>query len=109
MGITIESFWLLTPRLLDIYLKADKINQKEKDRAAHLQGLYVYEAMAVVMHNAFCDPKKGEKPIKYREKCISDEYEEKHRVLTPEEQQRKADLYFHQLEIARFNQQLAEM
>ena len=56
--------------------------------------------------------KKNTKPFEYRKKPLLAEIEEKSRPLSQKEleakAQREADKVFHRLEIARFNQELAE-
>lgn len=59
-------------------------------------GLYVYEAMSVVMANAFS--KKGAKPQKYRDTPILTEYRESHRELSEEAKQAQIDILFNNLE-----------
>ena len=66
-----------------------------------MNGVYVYEAMATVIANAFSE--KGAKAIKYRERPILAEMKEKNRVLTEEEKQLQIDALFGQLEVMQQN------
>ena len=72
-----------------------------KDMWCWLNGLYNYEAFAVVLSNAFKD--KGQPPAKYREKPIYEEYKEKNHVLTEEEKQDQIALLFGNLELMKNN------
>lgn len=107
VGITAEYFWNAYPVEIEPYFEAQRIRRRIHDEEAWMNGLYTMEAFGIALHNAF--RKKNEKPIEYRKQPIL--YED--RPLTKreleEKAQREADKVFHRLEIARFNQELAEM
>lgn len=67
-----------------------------QDMWCWLNGLYNYEAFAVVLSNAFKD--KGQQPAKYRDKPLYIEHKEKNRVLTEEEKKDQIALLFGNLE-----------
>lgn len=53
MGMTWEQYWDEPPRLAVAYRKAYKLRREMENEQAWLQGLYVYDAFAVVLANAF--------------------------------------------------------
>jgi len=110
IGVTEEYFWNAYPVELEAYFEAQHIRRRIHDEEAYFQGLYTMEAFAVVLGNAF--RKKNTKPIEYRKRPILKEADEKNRPFSQKEleekAQREADRVFHRLEIARFNQELAE-
>ena len=110
VGMTAEEFWHSYPVEIEPYFEAQKIRRRVHDEEAYFQGLYTMEALSVVLGNAF--RKKNTKPIKYRETPILKEIDEKNRPISQKEMeekaQREADRIFHRLEIARFNEELAQ-
>lgn len=111
VGITVEYFWNAYPVEIEPFFEAQKIRRRIHDEEAYFNGLYTLEALSVVLGNAF--RKKNTKPIEYRKKPILAEVEEANRPLSQKEleekAQREADRIFHRLEIARFNEELANM
>ena len=108
--MTEEYFWNAYPVELEPYFEAQRIRRRIHDEEAYFQGLYTMEAISVVLGNAF--RKKNTKPIEYRKQPILKEIYEKNRPISQKEleekAQREADRLYHRLEIARFNQELAE-
>jgi len=51
--------------MLQYYAEAHELKNEQKSREMWLQGLYIYNAMSVVLQNAFA--KKGSVPEKYME------------------------------------------
>ena len=86
---------------LHLYDDAYKIKEEINDMNQWLMGKYVFEAMSVVMSNAFAS--KGTPPIPYREKSFLAEYKEKTKPLTEEEKQAQIDLLFSNLELMKQN------
>ena len=53
MGMTYEQYWDMSPYLVIAYRRAYKLKREIANEQAWLQGLYVYDAFAVCMANAF--------------------------------------------------------
>ena len=68
MGMTYEQYWDMSPYLVIAYRKAYKLKREIANEQAWLQGLYVYDAFAVCMANAFA--KRGAKKVDYLEKPV---------------------------------------
>ena len=63
-----EQYWEQSPYLAVAYRKANRLQREIDNEQAWLQGLYVFDAFAVVLANAFS--KRGSKTEKYIEKPI---------------------------------------
>ena len=63
MGMTYEQYWDAPPHLAVAYRKAYKLKRQLDNEQAWLQGLYMYDAFAVVLANAFS--KRGSKKHEY--------------------------------------------
>ena len=68
MGMSHTEFWDEPPFLAVAYRKAYRLKREIENEQAWLQGLYVYDAFAVCMSNAFS--KRGSKRQNYFEKPI---------------------------------------
>lgn len=68
MGMTYEQYWDEPPHLAVAYRKAYKLRREMDNEQAWLAGLYVYDAFAVCLKNAFS--KRGSKQERYIEKPI---------------------------------------
>ena len=68
MGMSYTEFWDEPPFLAVAYRKAYRLKREIENEQAWLQGLYVYDAFAVCMSNAFS--KRGSKWQNYFEKPI---------------------------------------
>ena len=68
IGVPEKEYWHGDPTHLKYYVKAHELKNEQKNEELWLQGLYIYNAISVVMHNAFS--KKGTQPEKYLEKPI---------------------------------------
>ena len=81
MGMSYEQYWEQSPYLTVAYRKAYRIKRETENEQAWLQGLYVFDAFAVVLANVFS--KRGAKKQKYIERPIDifplTEREKKHR------------------------------
>lgn len=64
--MTEDQFWNGDPYLPVVYRKLSIERRKERNEYLWIQGMYIFEAFSVVMHNAF--RKKGTTPAKYPEK-----------------------------------------
>ena len=65
IGMTWEQYWEGDPYLTVAYRAAHLLNVEQRNQELWLQGLYVHQAFAVVLSNAF--GKKGAKKQKYPE------------------------------------------
>lgn len=68
MGMTPTQYWEESPYLAVAYRKAYRLKREAKNEQAWLQGLYVFDAFAVCLANAFS--KRGAKKQTYIEKPI---------------------------------------
>ena len=68
MGMTPTEYWDGSPFLTVAYRKAYRLKRKVDNEHAWLQGLYVMDAFAVCVGNAFS--KRGSKKLTYIEKPI---------------------------------------
>lgn len=68
MGMTWEQYWEGSPHLAVAYRKAHRIRRELDNESAWLHGMYVYDAFAVCMANAF--KKRGAKRQEYISKPI---------------------------------------
>jgi hypothetical protein len=59
MGMSYEQYWEQSPYLVVAYRKAYRLRRETENEQAWLQGLYVFDAFAVVMANVFA--KRGSK------------------------------------------------
>ena len=80
VGMSYELFWEGDPYLAIIYRDVDMRRRSEMNVFAWMAGSYVYEAVSVVIHNAF--GKKGSKPQYYPN--------EPHRITPETEEEKKA-------------------
>ena len=79
MGMTPAQFWEESPYLAVAYRDAYKLRREEQNEQAWLQGLYVYDALAVALSNAFA--KRGAKAQTYIERPID--------IFPPSEEEKK--------------------
>ena len=68
MGMSYEQYWEQSPYLVVAYRKAYRLRRETENEQAWLQGLYVFDAFAVVMANVFA--KRGSKRQEYLERPI---------------------------------------
>lgn len=68
LGVPEKEYWHGDPTHLKYYVKKHEIENENKNYEAWLQGLYIYDAIGIALHNAF--RKKGEKAEKYRDRPI---------------------------------------
>lgn len=66
MGMSYEQYWEGSPFLAIVFRKAYRLKRQIENEQAWLQGLYIYDAFAVCMANAF--GKKGGKKQQYVER-----------------------------------------
>lgn len=77
IGMSPEQFWDQDPWLTMAYRQAHELKNEQHNQEMWVQGLYVYEAFGVVIHNAL--KKKGDKPLEYPEEPFPLTIEEKER------------------------------
>ena len=63
-----EQYWYGDPSLVIAYRDAHKLRIEQANQQLWLQGLYIYNAMAVIVSNVFA--KKGATPQKYIDKPL---------------------------------------
>ena len=68
MGMSYEQYWEQPPYLVVAYRKAYRLRRETENEQAWLQGLYMFDAFAVVMANVFA--KRGSKRQEYLERPI---------------------------------------
>lgn len=68
MGMTPTQYWEQSPYLAVAYRRAYRLKREAENEQAWLQGLYVFDAFAVCLANAFA--KRGSKKQNYIEKPI---------------------------------------
>ena len=68
MGMTPTQYWEESPYLAVAYRKAYRLKREAENEQAWLQGLYVFDAFAVCLANAFA--KRGSKKQNYIGKPI---------------------------------------
>lgn len=92
MGMTYEQYWEQSPHLAVVYRKAYRLRRETENEQAWLQGLYVFDAFAVCLANAFA--KSGQKRQRYLERPIDifplTEEEKKRREAEENEKMRQA-------------------
>ena len=94
--MTADQFWNDDPWLAAAYREADKLNKQRKSEEMWLQGLYIHEAVGVVVNNAL--RKKGTAPIKYREEPFRlIPLSVKEQAVKAEEERNKAIAYFNRM------------
>lgn len=83
IGVPEKEYWHGDPTHLKYYVKAHEFKNEQRNEELWLQGLYIHNAVGVVLSNAFA--KKGTTPEKYMEKPI------RITPLSEEEKQRNAE------------------
>ena len=68
MGMTYQQYWDESPYIAVAYRKAYKLKRQMQNENAWIQGLYVYDAFAVCLANAFA--KRRAKKEEYIDKPI---------------------------------------
>lgn len=51
--MTADEYWFGEPRLAEAYREAQKLRDERRNQELWLQGLYIYDAVGVVVSNAF--------------------------------------------------------
>ena len=68
MGMSYSQYWDEPPYLAVVYRRAYRLKREVDNENFWLQGLYMYDAVAVALQNAFS--KRGAKKEKYLERPI---------------------------------------
>ena len=79
MGMTEHQYWEESPQLAAAYRDAYKLRREAENEMAWVQGLYVYDALAVCLSNAFS--KSGARKQNYIERPID--------IYPPSEEEKK--------------------
>lgn len=65
MGMSYNEYWEASPYLVRYYKEAFQIKRKLENEMAWIQGIYIYDAVAVCLQNVFRD--RGQKREHYME------------------------------------------
>ena len=96
MDMPAVEFWEGDPWLAEGYREAHALKRQRKSQEMWLQGLYIHDAVGVVVGNAF--KKKGAAPYKYLEQPIRLlPLTEEERAAKAEEERQKTIAYFNRL------------
>lgn len=87
IGVSRETFFRSTLANLEDYDDAYRLRRKIDDERDYYLGVYIYEALRVVIGNVFRS--KGAKPEAYRDKPFIQEMEEQERLLNPTEEEKQ--------------------
>ena len=68
MGMTPDQYWNESPYLAVAYRQAYKLRREVENEQAWIQGIYIYDAFAVCLSNAFA--KRGAKTKNYFERPL---------------------------------------
>lgn len=91
IGMTYEQYWYGDVHMVRAFREAHRLRQQIMNQEAHLQGLYIYEALLDVSPVLHAFAKKGTKPIKYRSKPYDLFQKEKNTIETDEDKQRREE------------------
>lgn len=87
--MTYEQYWYGDPWMVRAFYKAHKLRQKQMNESAWVNGLYVAQAIASTVGNAFLG--EGAEPIEYPEEPFPLYGEEKvEREKSPEQEEAEA-------------------
>lgn len=105
MGMTPEQFWDMDCSLVVAYREAYRIRMEQQNRAAWLQGMYIYEALCDVapVLRAFS---KASRPRKYSEKPYEFGYSKKPDTKEKKESQQNQGLAWMETMASRINRNL---
>lgn len=97
IGMTYDEFWEGDCVLPKYYREAHEYRNTQKNQELWMQGLYVHEAVAVVVSNAL--KKKGASPVKYPEKPhpitkLEQQYEKEQQEIREKQNREKAKAIF---------------
>lgn len=90
MGVSYETFWHLTPKKLEYFLKAYKTKIKMQDEQMWIMGMYIQSAVGTAVEHCLAGRKAKSE---YIDKPILKDIEERNKPLTEEEIQRQRDLF----------------
>lgn len=94
--MTADQFWEQDPWLAASYREADQLRNQRKSEEMWMQGLYIYNAFAVVVGNALA--KKGRKPLKYLDEPIQViPLTEEEKAAKVEEERQKTIAFFNRM------------
>lgn len=105
MGVSMDEFWNLSPRTLNVLLESYRLKRKVIDEEHWLLGGYVYSAVSIAMGNAF--KKKSQKAKNYFEEINHPFLKDVNKnELSEEEIEKKRQLLFAQLRTKQANFEL---
>ena len=111
IGVSKYDFFHASPKELLAYLEGWRLKRKMQDERDWMMGMYVRDAVGVVLQNAFA--KKGQKKATYHDKPFMQQAEEIKKNttgegLTEQEKQRATDFLFASLSIMQSNFELSK-
>lgn len=108
IGMSYDDFYNNDVTLVIPYREAEKLRQKRKNEELHLQGMYIHEAVQVVIYNTWCRS-KNESPITYSRKPypLFEEDREQDMKEHVEEEQAKAKVWMQQI-VDRFSKKFKD-
>lgn len=65
IGVDYRDFWDLNPRLLKVFVDADRMKKRQLEIEMYISGRYVFDAVSLALANAF--RKKGTQPQNWLE------------------------------------------
>ena len=83
--MTWEQYWYGDVWMVEGFREADKLNRRRTNAAAHMMGMYIYEAFCDVAPVLHAFAKKGTKPIPYRTEPYPMRGEEKTKLESSQE------------------------
>ena len=101
IGVSYETFWTLNPRTLKPFIEAYKIKQEVLDEEMWRMGIYVHEAVGVVLANAFA--KKTAKKAEYFKEPLLKQHKLETTELTEEQKLQQVQNLFALLAVRKTN------
>lgn len=102
IGVPYETFWTLNPHKLKPFFEAYKLRQKALDEQMWIMGIYVHDAVGVVLANAFAK-KTAKKAEYFKEPLMKQQKNNNPEELTEEEKTIQVKNLFAMLGIRKTN------
>lgn len=105
IGISWQEFWGMNPRVIKLLIKGHEEKIKEQDYLSWVHNQYTLSAVMVAIENCFAGRKAK---LKYIEKPLLQQIEEKNKPMSEEEKQRQRELFVAKLEVMKANFELSK-
>ena len=81
IGMTYDQYWYGEPKLINLFIKAEKLKQRKRNNEMWLQGLYIYQAVGGLIHlaNPFSKEHRAKPYLKQPIPLTQEEVEEQER------------------------------